>query len=78
MRNNKNKMIIEYCKKRYLISSDWLTFSVKLSNEYAEPTAPKGYRLELYDGNNIFKKRAILFDDIGRKLFTLDLIDYIV
>lgn len=64
-------MIIEYCKKRYLISSDWLSFSVKLNNEYTEPTAPKGYRLELYDGNNIFKKRAILFDDIGRKLFTL-------
>lgn len=64
-------MIIKEGKKKYCFSVDWLSFSVKLQNEDADLKCPKGYRLELYDGNNIFKRRAILMDELGRKVLTM-------
>lgn len=36
-----------------------------------EPQCPEGYRMEIYDGNNIFKNRAIIFDETGSKLITM-------
>lgn len=64
-------MNIVYKSKKYVINYDWCSFSVKLENEYAQLEAPQGYRLELYDGNNIYKHRAILLDTSGRKLLTI-------
>lgn len=64
-------MNLIYKSKKYVINYDWCSFSVKFENEYAQLKAPQGYRLELYDGNNIYKHRAILLDTSGRKLFTI-------
>ena len=64
-------MNIIYKSKKYAINYDWCSFSVKLENEYVQLKAPEGYRLELYDGNNIYKRRAILLDTTGRKLLTI-------
>lgn len=64
-------MNIIYKSAKYVINYDWCSFSVKLENEYAQLKAPKGYRLELYDGNNIYKNRAILLDTLGKKMFTI-------
>lgn len=64
-------MNIIYKSKKYCINYDWCSFSVKLDNEYEQLKAPEGYRLELYDGNNIYKHRAILLDTSGRKLLTV-------
>lgn len=64
-------MIITEKKQKYCFNVDWLSFSVKLQNEDADLICPNGYRLELYDGNNIFKRRAILMDEFGRKVLTM-------
>ena len=64
-------MIIQENSRKYCFNVDWLSFSVKLLNEDANLTCPQGYRLELYDGNNIFKHRAILMDEFGRKILTM-------
>lgn len=64
-------MNIIYKSKKYCINYDWCSFSVKLENEYAQLQAPQGYRLELYDGNNIYKHRAILLDTNGKKMLTI-------
>lgn len=64
-------MNIKYKQKKYCINYDWCSFSVKLEHEYVQLQAPKGYRLELFDGNNIFKRRAILSDCTGKKMFTI-------
>lgn len=64
-------MNIIYKSKKYCINYDWCSFSVKLDNPYAQLNAPQGYRLELYDGNNVYKHRAILLDTLGKKIFTI-------
>lgn len=64
-------MNIIYKSKKYCINYDWCSFSVKMDNPYAQLNATQGYRLELYDGNNIYKHRAILLDTLGKKMFTI-------
>lgn len=64
-------MLFKYKKKNYALFIDWLSFSVTMLRPDDELNCPDGYRLENYDGNNIFKKRAILFDNQGTKLITM-------
>lgn len=64
-------MLFQYKKKNYALFIDWLSFSVTMLRPDDELNCPDGYRLENYDGNNIFKKRAILFDSQGTKLITM-------
>lgn len=64
-------MLFRYKKRNYALFIDWLSFSVTMLRPDDELNCPNGYRLENYDGNNIFKKRAILFDNQGTKLITM-------
>lgn len=64
-------MLFRYKKKNYALFIDWLSFSVTMLRPDDDLNCPNGYRLENYDGNNIFKKRAILFDNQGTKLITM-------
>lgn len=64
-------MLFRYKKRNYALFIDWLSFSVTMLRPDDELKCPNGYRLENYDGNNIFKKRAILFDNQGTKLITM-------
>lgn len=64
-------MLFRYKKRNYTLFIDWLSFSVTMLRPEDDLNCPSGYRLENYDGNNIFKKRAILFDNQGTKLITM-------
>jgi len=64
-------MLFRYKKRNYALFIDWLSFSVTMLRPDDDLNCPNGYRLENYDGNNIFKKRAILFDNQGTKLITM-------
>lgn len=64
-------MVFTYNKRNYCLFVDWLSFSVTMLRPNDELKCPEGYRLEQYDGNNIFKKRAIILDEQGCKLITL-------
>ena len=64
-------MLISYQKRTYCLFIDWLSFSGKRTDVMQEPKCPEGYRMELYEGNNIFKNRAIIFDSEGSKLITM-------
>lgn len=64
-------MLISYQKRTYCLFIDWLSFSGKRADVMQEPKCPDGYRMELYEGNNIFKNRAIIFDNEGSKLITM-------
>lgn len=63
-------MIFEYNNVKYCVNCDWLQYSVHLSEENPKPNCPDGYRIELLQGNNIFKHRAMIFDKTGRKWLT--------
>lgn len=63
-------MIIDYLGTRYCVNCDWLQFSVRLVEPEPEINCPKGYRLELLQGNNIYRNRFILYDEDGRKVLT--------
>lgn len=55
-------MIFDYSNYTYVCSCDWLQFSVKLAHpESVELICPEGYRLEILQGNNVFRHRAILW-----------------
>lgn len=54
----------------YIVNCDWLSFNVKLIEPEPEIECPAGYRLEILQGNNIFKNRLILRDDTGAKIIT--------
>ena len=64
-------MFFQYHNNNYCVNCDWLQFSVKLPSVRPEFQCPEGYRLEINQGNNIFKHRAILFDHNGVKYLTL-------
>ena len=64
-------MIIKNGDDALCINCDWLQWSVKLMDPEPELTCPDGFRLELLQGNNIYKCRAILYDLMGRKWLTL-------
>lgn len=64
-------MIVSYANEVYCVNIDWLQFSVHLGNSTPEIICPKGYRLELCQGNNIFEYRALVFTEGGQKVLTL-------
>lgn len=55
----------------YSINCDWLQYSVKTKELNPTILCPDGYRIEIVPGNNIFKDRALVFTDDGRKFLTL-------
>lgn len=55
----------------YSINCDWLQYSVKTKELEPELICPDGYRIEIAQGNNIFKNRAMVFTLDGRKFLTL-------
>ena len=64
-------MLLEYNSNKFVVNCDWLQFSVITAEENPELYCPLGYRLEISQGNNVFRNRAILFEETGRKLFTI-------
>ena len=54
-----------------IINCDWLQYSVMLEEDNPELLCPDGYRIEVLQGNNIFRHRAIVSDEQGRKWLTL-------
>lgn len=62
-------------KQKQMISLDWLQWSGYLigagRNDLPEMECPDSYRIELLDGNNVFKYRAVLYDCLGRKMITM-------
>ena len=64
-------MFFSYKENKYCINCDWLQFSVLLDCTEPKFNCPPGYRIELCQGNNIYKSRALVFDAQGRKVLTL-------
>lgn len=58
-----------------MMSYDWLQWSGYLigsgQNSLPDMECPEGYRLELLEGNNVFRYRGILYDCLGTKLLTM-------
>lgn len=54
-----------------IINCDWLQYSVMLESDNPEFECPQGFRLEILQGNNIFRYRCLVFDAAGRKWLTL-------
>lgn len=54
-----------------MIHCDWLQFSVLLEEDEPEIFCPEGFRVEILQGNNIYRHRAIVWDMQGRKWLTL-------
>lgn len=63
-------MVINTSDAKYCINCDWLAFSVKLNEREPELQCPAGYRLEVLQGNNIYRNRFVLYDADGRKCLT--------
>lgn len=64
-------MYFKFYEQNYCANCDWLQFSVLFSDDVPEFICPNGYRFEFLPGNNIFKYRAILWDSVGNRHFTL-------
>lgn len=64
-----------YNKQKTMMAIDWLQWSGYLIgdgvNSLPDLECPETYRLEILDGNKIFKWRAILYDYRGRKVITM-------
>lgn len=58
-------------KNRYCCNLDWLQFSVLLSSPDVELVCPENLRIEICQGNNIFKHRALVFNAKGEKWMTI-------
>ena len=56
---------------KVIINCDWLQYSVILAEDEPEFLCPNGFRLEVMQGNNIFRNRIIVWDLTGRKWLTL-------
>lgn len=56
---------------KVIINCDWLQYSVILEEDCPELICPDGYRIEVLQGNNIFRYRAIVTDSMGIKWLTL-------
>lgn len=54
-----------------IINCDWLQYSVILADDDPVFLCPDGYRIEVLQGNNIFRNRAIVWDTKGVKWLTL-------
>lgn len=64
-------MIIERKSGNYSFHCDWLAFSVVIPHADIQLNSVDGYRCELFDGNNIYKHRAIVTDITGQKWLTM-------
>lgn len=64
-------MYFLYKDNPYAINCDWLQYSVNLFRTDPSISCPPTYRVELCQGNNVFEKRALVFDKNGRKTLTL-------
>ena len=64
-------MFFHYNGYKYAINCDWLQYAVSTYSPDPEIMCPDGYRLEICQGNNIFRNRAMVFDPGGRKCLTL-------
>lgn len=64
-------MYFDHNGEPYAINCDWLQYSVMLMDLEPRIFCPEGYRVELCQGNNIFEKRALVYDHQGRKTLTL-------
>lgn len=60
-----------YKDSPFSINCDWCSYSVKTNELNPEIMCPDGYRVEIAQGNNIFKDRALVFTLDGRKFLTL-------
>lgn len=63
-------MILDLNGDALCINCDWLQWSVRLVDANPELECPDGYRLELLQGNNVYRNRGILYDEQGRKWLT--------
>lgn len=63
-------MTFKYNNKYCCIFCDWLQFSVRLVDPSPELFCPDGYRIEVLQGNNIYRNRFIVYDADGRKVLT--------
>lgn len=61
--------------QKLMLSLDWLQWSGFLigagRNDLPDLECPDTYRLEILDGNQVFKYRAILYDCLGNKMLTI-------
>lgn len=64
-------MILRLGNYTLCVNCDWLQWSVRLIEEFPEMQCPAGFRLEILQGNNIYRNRAILYDSQGRKWLTM-------
>lgn len=64
-------MFFTYHDEPYCINCDWLQYSLQLYCQNQIIHCPEGYRVELCQGTNVFKRRALVFDREGRKVLTL-------
>lgn len=64
-------MTFIYDGKPYAINCDWLQYSCCLDRVDPTPRCPDGYRVEVCQGTNVFKHRALVFDQFGQKVLTL-------
>lgn len=64
-------MIFEYNNRKFCINCDWLQYSVIVGEDDVALRQVEGYRIELVQGNNVFRRRALVYDAIGRKMLTL-------
>lgn len=64
-------MFFTYGEQKFCINCDWLQYAVQTHESEPEIFCPDGYRLEICQGNNIFRNRALVFDSGGRKVLTL-------
>lgn len=57
--------------QQFCYACDWMQYSVMLSSDFPELSCPSGMRLEIMDGTNVFRHRALLWDEFGNKWLTL-------
>lgn len=64
-------MYFSFENAKYCCNCDWLQYSVLLNEAEPEIICPEGLRIELCQGNNIFRDRALIFNSRGEKVLTL-------
>lgn len=56
---------------KYIVNLDWVAFNVRmLSEPDLDKISKSGYRAELLPGNNVFKDRILIRDNLGDKILT--------
>lgn len=64
-------MTVQCGDESFVISCDWLQYSVILEESEPELLCPDGFRLEILPGNNVFRNRCILYRGDGLKVATM-------